>query len=79
MSKIMTTLKTASGQLTRYALSCGYVEFSPTTASTVITLWREHGVYHVRAHNHETGQREAWRVFRTLTAARRFYRRQGGR
>ena len=63
---------TSAGRLTAYALSCGYVEqkdYGPVR----IRLWMEHGVYHVRAYDHEAGKRRFWETFRTLGEARRHY------
>ena len=40
-----------------------------------VTLWHEHGAFHVRAHNHADGERISWEVFPTLGKARRCYDR----
>jgi hypothetical protein len=65
----------ARKRLTAYALACGYME-RKTYGNCEITLWQEHGVYHVRAHvrahDNERGRR-FWASFRTLTEARRHY------
>ena len=63
------------GRLTAYALACGYVE-SKDLGAVHLSLWSEHGVFHVRAHNRGEGRRVFWESFRTLTDARRHYDRQ---
>jgi len=60
---------TKQGQLTAYALSCGYVE-SKIAGFVKINLWREHSCYHVRAHDRING-RMFWESFRTIKSARR--------
>ena len=62
-------MKTKQGALTDYALSCGYKEVGGSHAVNV-ELWKEHGTYHVRAHNHELGCRLFWLSFQSLTKAR---------
>lgn len=67
------TMTTQAGRLTRYALSCGDVERWTHKTPVVdihVTLWMEHGTFHVRAHSRDHG-RLAWRAFRTLSEARR--------
>lgn len=59
----------ARGKLTAYALACGYIE-KKERGTVQVTLWREHGVYHVRAHDFERG-RIFWDSFITLTDARK--------
>jgi hypothetical protein len=66
------TIHDSRGRLTAYGLSCGYIERKKLGFISV-TLWREHDVYHVRAHDHDTGQRVLWDSFDTLFAARRYY------
>ena len=61
---------TAAGWLTRYALSCGYVERFEVEGRTV-TLWYEGGVFHVRACDRCT--RLAWETVERLSAARRLF------
>lgn len=53
---------------TAYQLACGIVQRAET-AGMWTTLWREHGVYHVRTHRFGTG-RQVWETFRTLKPAR---------
>jgi len=60
---------TARGLLTAYALACGYIHVRVRNTVSV-TLWREHGCYHVRAHDSERG-RLWWDSFITLTDARK--------
>ena len=61
-------------QLTAYELSCGYVQRTVPRSllpSLTITLWREHGTYHVRAHDFKGRGRLFWDSFRTVTEARK--------
>lgn len=57
-------------RLSAYALSCGYLETIDDNGVNT-TLWREHGTYHVRKHDHNTGKRIFWESFRKLNDARR--------
>lgn len=63
---------TAKNRLTDYALACGYVE-RKADGSCIVSLWKEHGVYHVRSYNHETGKRQYWESFNSLISARHHY------
>lgn len=62
-------------QLNAQQLSCGYVQSASSThasgITTVLKLWREHSVYHVRITD-SLGMRK-WESFRTLTEARKLY------
>ena len=69
----MLKLQTTRKENTAYALACGYVTRKYYGAISV-DLWREHGVYHVRAHDHATGKRQFWESFRTLKEAQAFYK-----
>jgi len=63
---------TTRKKLTAQALACGYYQvkhYGPIQ----IKLWKQHTVYHVRAHDFETGKRRLWETFYTLAAARRYY------
>jgi hypothetical protein len=60
---------TRTGRLTPYALACGYAE-RITPDEVQVTLWQEHGAYHVRAHDFAAGRRIEWLSFTTLAAAR---------
>lgn len=65
--------RTAAGRLTNYALACGCVETFENEGRAV-TLWHEGGqVFHVRAHDHNKGQRLEWETFERLTDARRHF------
>lgn len=61
------------GRLTAYALGCGYIAQSGSLDGVNTQLWREHGKYHVRQHNHATGKRVVWDVLDTLKEARRVF------
>jgi hypothetical protein len=72
---VMTTmqLSTKHNRLTAYGLACGYVERQEAIGRQV-TLWREHGVYHVRAHDFREHKRLAWETYIHLHIAQRAYR-----
>ena len=59
---------TKTGWLTPYAMGCGYMETGVSGVNR-ITLWQEHGVYHVHAHGPDG--RVFWDSFPTLTLARK--------
>lgn len=63
---------TSKGWLTSYALTCGYIE-KHTHNGLQVTLWKEHGVYHVRAHDFNTHMRLFWDVTYSITEARKIY------
>lgn len=58
--------------LSAYELSCGALQ-TYNQGDLRITLWREHNVYHVRAHEFNGAGRKDWQVYRTLTAARKHF------
>lgn len=61
------------GRLTAYGLSCGYVERTETRDGDLsLSLWREHGAFHVREHSRSAGRR-FWYSYATLTEARNRY------
>ncbi len=55
-------------RISAYDLACGYVR-STYVGEVNITLWMEHGTYHIRAHDHGNSKRLWWDVCATLTAA----------
>ena len=63
----------ASGTLTDYALGCGYLE-KRTDGKIETTLWKEHGVYHVRQHEFDGRGRIFWDTYHTLTEARKRFK-----
>lgn len=63
-------LRTKANEVSAYGFACGYSESRDTEHGYSVTLWREHGTYHVRIHD----RRIAWESFSTLAAARRFFR-----
>lgn len=73
-----TDLRDKRGNMTAYAYACRYTDVyrhtNGTTTDIRVTLWREHGVYHVRAHNHATHTRLVWGSFHALSDARREFR-----
>lgn len=68
----MPELRTKSGHVSAYGFACGYVE-SVYHGRVNVTLWQEHGVYHVRAHDHGERRRVFWESFRLLSDARRHF------
>lgn len=62
---------TKQGRLTDYALSCGYIE-KKEIGSVNVTLWKEYGTYHIRAHDQEKG-RIFWDSTNRLLTARMIY------
>lgn len=70
----MGTFKTKSGDLTHYALACGYVQ-RVDCHNVLLTLWYEGGtVFHVRGHEIEGRGRLFWETFERLSDARKFYK-----
>lgn len=65
---------TASEKASAYALACGGYEYAQAQRygeePLIIRLYKEHTVYHVRTHNHETGERVQWLSFPTYSEAR---------
>lgn len=60
------------GELTKYALACGYIQKFYDNNQTV-TLWMEHNTLHVRHFNHKTIEWYLDKCFDTLTDARKAY------
>jgi len=65
---------TASGTPTAYGYDCGYQDVDEWKGITT-RLYREHGCYHIRQHDHRTGTRLAWERTTSLTEARDAYAR----
>lgn len=65
--------KTRKGELTRYALACGYIQQFEHKGQRV-TLDMEHSVLTVHAYDFNEHTRLSWENFETLAAARRVYR-----
>jgi len=63
---------TKKGQLTLYALVCGYQEYFEKN-EICLRLWREGCCFHVRAHNFSNGKRLLWESFTKLTTARKCF------
>lgn len=65
---------TKSGELTPYALSCGYLQ-RHNGGERWVSLYREHSHYHVMSGKH-CEQYDTWETFPTgeLTAARKLYK-----
>jgi len=67
--------RNANGDVSSYALACGYIQQRDLAPGVQITLWHEGGpCYHVRAHDHNEHKRVFWHATESLTEARRVYR-----
>ena len=55
-------------RITLFELACGGVR-SQYVGRINITLWQEHGTYHVRAHDHGNSKRLWWDSYNKLGAA----------
>jgi len=62
-------LVTKTKRITAYALACGHVERKEEN-NIRLTLWHEHGCYHVRAHEFDGRGRLFWQSFDKLIDAR---------
>jgi len=63
----------ADTSLTRYAFSCGYIEWNKSKKLWSKNLSMEHGVFHVKGFDvHGT---HVWQSFRTLKEARAYLRK----
>lgn len=71
-----TDIKTSAGLVSAYGFACGYCERAKF-GETEVSLWREHGVYHVRAHNFGYHGRLFWDSFRLLSDARKRFMSAG--
>lgn len=60
--------------ITAQQLACGYIE-TKTVNSITVTLWSEHGVFHVRAHDFNNHERIAWETLTNLTDAKKEFRK----
>lgn len=64
---------TKKGKLTSYGLACGYIEQEKNNGISTV-LWAECNIYHVRQHNHNTGNRIFWHSFHLLNDARQCFK-----
>ena len=63
----------SDGQLSTYALACGYLQqFPKGNASDQVTLWHEGACFHVRRHNDAQG-RVFWESFASIGEARKLF------
>lgn len=67
---------TKRGELTRYALSCGYIEQHIFADGSYKKLWQDSAALHVRYINLQQHEESFWEIFGLceLTAARKLYR-----
>lgn len=68
-------LHNSKRQLTHFGLACGYIEQRNLKGyvDANVTLWREHGTLHVRAHDFLCHKRLFWECPETLTEARKLF------
>ena len=67
--------KLKNGDLTQYALTCGYVQVRELSPGVEIKLWHEGGpCYHVRAHDFNNHKRLFWFSSGSLTKCRKVFR-----
>lgn len=70
----LTRFRTSRGELSQYALGCGYIQVHERDGQRVV-LWQEGGpCYHVRHFDHNKVERVFWDTFESLTEARARYR-----
>ena len=60
-----------NGDLTDYALSCGYIQ-KKEIGNKIVKLFKEHTTYHITVI--ETGIKSKWLSFDKLTEARKEYK-----
>lgn len=66
--------KNKNGDLTHYALACGYVQEFKLNENLNLRLWHEGGiVFHVKLYDHAQKIRVFWHCFDTLTEARKYF------
>lgn len=68
----MPEIHNKDGSLSSYAFDCGYQELEDS-GEIRTRLYKEHGVYHVRCHDHKNQVRLVWETFGYLKPARRYY------
>ena len=69
---MQTKFRNATGQLTAYALGCGYKE-RKLDGPVEVELYCEHGCYHIRGFDTETRHRLFWESTNNLAQARAFF------
>jgi hypothetical protein len=64
----------ANGQLSVYALACGYLQQYPKAAPAPdqVTLWHEGACFHVRRYSNEKGM-IFWESFHSIGEARKLF------
>jgi hypothetical protein len=67
-----TDLKNKKGKLTAYAFACGYVQ-QKEVGDLRLSLWRENGSWHIRAHDFSGKGRLFWHCPKNLTDARKAF------
>ena len=75
MIQMVDVFRTKRGDLTRFALACGYVQKEEIN-NVRVALFHEGGPhYHVRAHNLDTHSLLFWKSSSKLTKCRQWYKR----
>ena len=64
----MEKFKLKNGDLSQYALACGYVQKKVLMTGARVELYMEHATYHVK--KHLPGSTRVWEVHAALTPAR---------
>jgi hypothetical protein len=67
------TFYNKKGELTRYALACGYIQRYEKNNQSIDMYCENASCIHVRQFNRDTGKRIFWDSFTTLTEARKRY------
>jgi hypothetical protein len=63
-----------TGELTVYALSCGYVDLAERSGIGRVRLFMEHSTFHVQAYDDRARLRTCWDVHETIGPARARFR-----
>ena len=67
---MITTRK--DGTPSEWGFDCGHQQ-TETIGSCSAAIYKEHGAYHVRAHDHATHTRLMWQTFTDVNDARKAY------
>jgi hypothetical protein len=62
----------ANGRTSAYGFACGYQDIE-NVGTIQVSMYQEHGCYHVRSYDHATHQRIAWHSTRELGRARALF------
>jgi len=76
----MKKIRNKNGFTSEYGFMCGYIE-NIQTETTKITMYREHGVYHVQAFRNDKktlmtrNDCKIWETYEKLTDAKKHYKK----